>query len=133
MNKLSTYWSVTVRLVTNDIWISPASAPTGTRAGEPECDYVVGGAGGPLPLWPGPVADTIELFLGLYDETGDERYLDEADRLGRFAVDTFLDDTSPLPRVFAPGHRSGYDHYEGHTGGPDLMLALHELDEALEP
>ena len=100
------------------------------RGRTPECDVAVRDAPHPLPLWPGPVAAAIELFLGVYDATGDGAYLAEAERLGRFAAATFLDDVSALPRVWAPGHPSGYDHYEGQTGGPALMLALYRLGTA---
>jgi hypothetical protein len=97
------------------------------RGRTPSCSTRLGNAPGPLPLWPEPVAGVIELFLGVHAATGDASYLAEAERLGQFAAATFLDDTSPLPRVFAPGHGSGYDHYEGQTGGPALMLALYRL------
>lgn len=101
------------------------------RGRTPTCTVTVRDAPQPLPLWPGPVASAIELFLGVHAATGEASYLAEAERLGVFAVETFLDEASALPRVFAPGHPSGYDHYEGQTGGPELMLALYRLGRTL--
>ena len=87
---------------------------------EPACEA--------YPLWPGALADAIGLLLDAHALTADVRYLQEADRLGRRAVDLFLDDTSPLPKVFS----RGFDHYEALSGGADLMLAFYELGQALE-
>ena len=85
---------------------------------EPSCEI--------YPLWPSALADAIGLLLEAHNLTGEARYLSEADRLGRRAVDLFLDDTSPLPKVFS----RGFDHYEALSGGADLMLALYELGQA---
>ena len=80
-------------------------------------------------LWPGALADTIDLHLAAHRVTGDAAYLVDADRLGRVAVHLFLDDGSGLPRVALDAH---HGHYEAITGGPDLMLALYRLARALD-
>ena len=80
------------------------------------------------PLWPSALADAIGLFLDAYEFTGDVRYLREADRLGRRAVQLFLDTTSPLPKVLS----RDFDHYEALSGGADLMRTFYELGRALE-
>ncbi|MGB3544872.1 MAG: DNRLRE domain-containing protein, partial [Rubrivirga sp.] len=111
--------------------LAAAAADWYAEQGEPECDVAF--ASDPLPLWPDPVASAIELFLGVHAATGEALHLDHAERLGAFAVREFLDDVSALPRVFAAtGNASGFDHYEGHMGGPALMLSLYRLGLALE-
>ena len=88
---------------------------------EPACETTA--------LWPGAFADAVALHLAAHRLTGDAAHLADADRLGRRAVELFLDDGSALPRVaLHPRHT----HYEAITGGPDLMLALLDLGQALE-
>ncbi len=79
-----------------------------------------------LQLYPGAVSDAIDLLLEVYEETGDTRYLDRADYFGQQAAALFFDPDSPLPMA-----TDDHSHYESITGGPDLMLSLANLHEAI--
>jgi hypothetical protein len=45
------------------------------------------------------MAHVIELMMAAYDLTGNAAYLHRADHFGRLAVDLFLDEASPLPKI----------------------------------
>jgi hypothetical protein len=79
-----------------------------------------------LQLYPGAVSDAIDLLLEVYEETGDTRYLDRADYFGQQAAALFFDPDSPLPMA-----TDDHGHYESITGGPDLMLSLANLQQAI--
>ena len=73
-------------------------------------------------LMPGALASAIELMLGAHALTGERKYADGADALGRLGVSLFLDDGRPLPKA-----TNRHSHYEAITGGPDFMKALLDL------
>jgi hypothetical protein len=81
-----------------------------------------------ITLYPGAVADAIDLMLGLYRLTGQQQYLDRAHAFGQFAADTFFPGDSPLPTA-----SDDHDFYEAITGGPDLMYSLADLALIPEP
>ena len=74
-----------------------------------------------IPLYPGALADAIELLLGAHEITGDDRYLARAKEFGAMAEDIFFAD-SPLPKA-----SSKHDHYEAITRGDTLALVLLKL------
>lgn len=75
-------------------------------------------------LMPGALASAIELMLGAHALTGERKYADGADALGRLGVSLFLGDGRPLPKA-----TNRHSHYEAITGGPDFMKALLDLHE----
>jgi hypothetical protein len=79
------------------------------------------------PIRPSSVSQAINLMLAAHRETGKDVYLRQADLFGRRAVEMFLDETSPLPKVFS----RGFSHYEAKTGGPALMKTLYLLGKRL--
>ena len=74
-----------------------------------------------VPLHPGTFGNLIFLMLGVYDLTGEEKYLASATDYANTAVGLFLDD-SPLPKA-----TSQHDHYEAVTMGDTLMMGLLKL------
>ncbi len=81
-----------------------------------------------ITLYPGAVADAIDLMLGLYRLTGEQKYLDRAHAFGQFAAETFFAGDSPLPTA-----SDDHGFYESITGGPDLMYSLADLALIPEP
>jgi hypothetical protein len=77
-------------------------------------------------LYPGALADAIDLMLEAFALTGDQTYLDRAEYFGDEAITLFFDGDSALPKA---SQRS--DHYESVTGGADLMLSLVALDQTI--
>lgn len=77
-------------------------------------------------LYPGALADAIDLMLEAYLLTDDSTYLQRADFLGEQASNLFFDGASALPTA-----SQRHDHYESITGGPDLMLSMQRLGEAI--
>ena len=73
------------------------------------------------PLRPGVMAAIISVMLRAHRVTGEKRFLDKADRLGRTSVEYYWKD-SPVPRASAR-----HEHYETETGGGTLALVLLEL------
>jgi hypothetical protein len=74
-----------------------------------------------IPLYPGAIADAIELMIGAYALTGEDRYLERADYFADQAIAIFFHD-SPLPRASAK-----HDHYEAITRGDTLAMELLKL------
>jgi len=74
-----------------------------------------------IPLYPGALADAIELMLNLYQLTGEARYLERADFFAEEALRIFFND-SPLPRASAK-----HKHYEAITRGDTLVMELLKL------
>lgn len=74
-----------------------------------------------IPLYPGALADAIELMIGCYGVTGDSKYLERADYFAAEALRIFFHD-SPLPRASAQ-----HDHYEAITRGDTLAMELLKL------
>lgn len=74
------------------------------------------------PVHPGTVGKVLYVFLAAHELTGDERYLEGADRLAAEAISLFLGDGCPLPKA---SHVHG--HYEAVTGADAMMMALLEL------
>lgn len=73
------------------------------------------------PVWPGTLGAAIWLMLDAHELTGDEKYLQAADRFARRSIALFLDD-GPLPKA-----SHAHDHYEAVTNGDTLMTALLRL------
>ena len=73
-------------------------------------------------VYPGPLGDVIFHMLASHEITGEERYLDAADRFAQLAVEHFLGGDCPLPKA-----SSRHAHYEAITRGDTLMMALLEL------
>ncbi len=73
-------------------------------------------------LSPGVLGDAILLEIAAFQITGDERYLERADRFGRFAVRTFFDHPSALPCA-----TTKHDHYEAIMRADTLAMGLLEL------
>jgi hypothetical protein len=73
-------------------------------------------------LYPGPMADAINLMLVCHELTGEKRYLQRADHFGKKALEIFFDDTSSLPKA-----GSIYEQYETITGSDDLIAAMLNL------
>jgi hypothetical protein len=74
------------------------------------------------PVWPGTMGGVILLMLGAHELTGENKYLDAADRFARQGVELFLGDGCPLPKA-----SHVHDHYEAVTNGDTLMMALLRL------
>jgi hypothetical protein len=74
------------------------------------------------PVWPGTVGNVIQLMLEAHELTGDEQYLESAERFSAGALRLFLADACPLPRA-----SHGHGHYEAVTNGDTLMMALLRL------
>jgi len=68
------------------------------------------------------VGDVIWLLAACHELTGDEKYLRQADLLAARAIELFLTDGSPLPRMSTQD-----DHYEAVTCGDSMMLSLLKL------
>lgn len=79
------------------------------------------------PVWPGTIGDVIWLMLNAHELTGDDTYLQAADKFARKAVATFLD-LGPLPRA-----SQQHPHYEAVTNGDTLMMALLKLSLVQDP
>lgn len=77
-------------------------------------------------LYPGALADAIDLMVEAYALTDDSVYLQRADWFGEQASNLFFDGASALPTA-----SQRHDHYEAITGGPDLMLSLQRLGEVV--
>ncbi len=67
-------------------------------------------------------ASVVELLLNAHEISGEKKYLDRADAMGRVGVELFLGDGKPLPQA-----TNQHAHYEAITGGPDFMFMLLEL------
>ena len=74
-----------------------------------------------IPLYPGALADAIELMIGVYMLDKDPRYLERADYFAEEALRIFFD-SGPLPRASAK-----HDHYESITRGDTLSMELLKL------
>ena len=74
------------------------------------------------------IYDAIRLMLAAHELTGNVAYLHRADHFGRLAMDLFLDDASPLPKL-----TSHDDFYEIESvtdpSTDDWMLAALELEQ----
>jgi len=81
-------------------------------------------------VWGANMAYAIRLLLAAHDLTGNLAYLHRADHFGHLAVDLFLDETSPLPKITS--HDDFYE-IECVTGNPSdvWILAILELDQRL--
>ncbi|MBC8871627.1 MAG: hypothetical protein H8E44_19550 [Planctomycetes bacterium] len=81
-------------------------------------------------VWGANMSDAIELMFTAYDLTGNVAYLHRAEQFGRLAVDLFLDDVSPLPKITS--HDDFYE-IERVTGDSTdaWMLAVLDLRERL--
>ncbi len=81
-------------------------------------------------VWGANMAHAIRLMMVAHDLTGNTAYLHRADHFGRLAVDLFLDETSPLPKITS---QDNFYEIERVAGDPtDLwMLAIVELDQRL--
>ncbi|HDP33481.1 MAG TPA: hypothetical protein ENN29_00030 [Candidatus Hydrogenedentes bacterium] len=73
------------------------------------------------PVWPGTVGEAVWLMLNAYELTGEEKYLDAAERFAQESADLFLSD-NPLPKA-----SHAHNHYEAVTNGDTLMMALLRL------
>ncbi len=74
-----------------------------------------------IPLYPGALADAMELMIGVYLLEKDPRYLERADYFAEEALRIFFDG-GPLPRASAQ-----HDHYESITRGDTLVMELLKL------
>lgn len=74
-------------------------------------------------LRPTALSAAIDLQIHAYELTENKQYLDQALAFGAMAKDMFMDESSPLPKVFA----EKFDHYEAISGGADLMLSFYNL------
>ena len=74
-------------------------------------------------LRPTALSAAIDLQIHAYELTENKQYLDQALAFGEMAKDMFMDESSPLPKVFA----EKFDHYEAISGGADLMLSFYNL------
>ena len=81
-------------------------------------------------VWGVNVANAMELMLAAHELTGNPAYLHRADYFGRLAVDLFVDDLSPLPKL-----TSQDDYYEiesvSDPSGDVWMLVALEVQERL--
>lgn len=81
-------------------------------------------------VWGENTANAIQLMLVAHELTGNPAYLHRADNFARLAVDMFLDDTSPLPKLTSQDNY--YEVESVTTPSSDLwMLATLELHERL--
>lgn len=77
-------------------------------------------------VWGVNMAHAIELMMVAYDLTGNVAYLHRADHLGRLAVDLFLDEASPLPKITS--HDDFYEIESVTAPSTDVwMLTVLEL------
>jgi len=74
------------------------------------------------PVWPGTMGNVILLMLNAHELTGEQKYLEAADRFAQKGLELFLGDGCPLPRA-----SHVHDHYEAVTNGDTLMMALLRL------
>lgn len=74
------------------------------------------------PVWPGTLGSVILLMINAHALTGDEQYLQAAERFAEQGVYLFFTEGSPLPKA---SHQ--HDHYEAVTNGDTLMMALLQL------
>ncbi len=74
-------------------------------------------------LRPDAVSAAIDLQIYAFEITGEAKYLEQALKFGTMAKDIYMDETSPLPKVFG----EEFHHYEAITGGADLMLSFYNL------
>jgi len=81
-------------------------------------------------VWGANMAYAIQLMLAAHDLTDNAAYLHRANHLGRLAVDIFLDEASPLPKMTS---QDDFYEIECAAGDPtDLwILAILELHERL--
>lgn len=81
-------------------------------------------------VWGVNLGNAMQLMLSAHELTGNPAYLHRADHFGRLAIDLFLDDRSPLPRL-----TSQDDYYEIESvtdpSGDVWMLVGLELEERL--
>ena len=81
-------------------------------------------------VWGDNTANAIRLMLAAHELTGNTAYLHRADHFSRLAVDMFLDDTSPLPKL-----TSQDDFYEVESvtapSSDVWMFAALEVDECI--
>lgn len=81
-------------------------------------------------VWGVNMAYSIRLMMVAYDLTGNAAYLHRGDHFGRLAVDLFVDEKSPLPKITS--HDDFYEIESVTSPSGDLwMLAVLELDERL--
>ncbi len=73
------------------------------------------------PVWPGTLGDAVWLMLNAHELTGDQRYLQAANRFASEGIKLFLQDRA-LPKA-----SHAHDHYEAVTNGDTLMMALLRL------
>jgi len=74
-----------------------------------------------IPLYPGALADAMELLINCYQMEGDEKYLARAAYFAEEGLRIFFGDSS-LPRASAQ-----HGHYEAITRGDTLAMALLKL------
>jgi len=81
-------------------------------------------------VWGVNMSNAIQVMFAAHDLTGNAAYLHRADHLGRLAVDLFLDEASPLPKI-----TSHDDFYEiesvTHPSSDVWMLTVLELTQRL--
>jgi len=81
-------------------------------------------------VWGANMANAIRLMLAAHDHTGNAAYLHRADHFGQLAVELFLDDASPLPKITS--HDDYYEIESVTTPSSDVwMLAVLELRHRL--
>ncbi len=81
-------------------------------------------------VWGVNMSNAIQLMMAAYDLTGNPAYLHRADHFGRLAVDLFLDDASPLPKITS--HDDFYEIESVTDPAPDAwMLTVLELSQRL--
>jgi len=82
-------------------------------------------------VWGVNMSNAIRLMMAAHDLTGNQAYLQRADHFGRLAVDLFLDEASPLPKITS--HDDSYEiESVTHPSTDAWMLAALELHERLE-
>ncbi|MCP4784155.1 MAG: hypothetical protein GY903_25585 [Fuerstiella sp.] len=81
-------------------------------------------------VWGENMSGAIRLMLAAHELTGNSAYLHRADQFGRLAVDLFLDDASPLPKITS--HDNFYEIESVTTPSTDVwMLAVLDLRDRL--
>ena len=86
----------------------------------------------------GQAAKDIECLLNAYKLFGEKRYLDEADKYARLAVELYINADSPLPKCVPADSLTTIDgkiwktYYYSHLGSDDLMAALIKLASVLK-
>ena len=90
------------------------------------CRYLTNDPDTTIALYPGALGDALAVMLGAYETTGNHRFLQRADELGKMAIDIFFGE-NPLPRA-----STKHEHYEAITRGDTLIMELLRLHLALK-